>query len=81
VFSCADGIGQALAGFLDTFTPTEVSNPQPGNGNGGSDIAPASTGSGDNFAERLAGVCAECGGLLEFEGGCVICRGCGYSRC
>jgi len=81
VFSCADGIGQALAGFLDTLTPTAVSNPQPGNGNGGSDIAPASTGSGNNFAERLAGVCAECGGLLEFEGGCVICRGCGYSRC
>jgi ribonucleoside-diphosphate reductase alpha chain len=80
VFSCADGIGQALAGFLETFKATA---PQPGNGNG-SDIAPAAAATAaptENFAERLAGVCAECGGLLEFEGGCVICRGCGYSRC
>jgi ribonucleoside-diphosphate reductase alpha chain len=25
--------------------------------------------------------CAECGGKLEHEGGCVICRNCGYSKC
>jgi len=86
VFSCADGIGQALAGFLETFKATAPPPPVAGSngGNGGSDIAPpapAATGAKENFAERLAGVCAECGGLLEFEGGCVICRGCGYSRC
>jgi ribonucleoside-diphosphate reductase alpha chain len=40
------------------------------------DVAPA----GDR-AERLAGVCAECGNVLEFEGGCAVCRVCGYSRC
>lgn len=32
-------------------------------------------------AERLAGDCAECGNVLEFEGGCAVCRVCGYSRC
>ncbi|HEU4365841.1 MAG TPA: vitamin B12-dependent ribonucleotide reductase [Candidatus Krumholzibacteria bacterium] len=32
-------------------------------------------------AERLAGNCAECGNVLEFEGGCAVCRVCGYSRC
>jgi ribonucleoside-diphosphate reductase alpha chain len=82
VFSCADGIGQALAGFLETLAAAPP--PVPGNGNGGgSDVAPPAGTSTkpSNFAERLAGVCAECGGLLEFEGGCVICRGCGYSRC
>jgi ribonucleoside-diphosphate reductase alpha chain len=26
-------------------------------------------------------VCPECGGKVEHEGGCVICRGCGFSRC
>ena len=26
-------------------------------------------------------VCPECGGKVEHEGGCVICRACGFSRC
>ena len=25
--------------------------------------------------------CPECGARLEHEGGCVICRNCGYSKC
>lgn len=25
--------------------------------------------------------CPECGGMLEYEGGCNICRQCGYSKC
>ncbi|MEG2037796.1 MAG: hypothetical protein RRZ93_07385, partial [Ruthenibacterium sp.] len=43
-------------------------------------------------AERLAAVpvpgsaaeihsCPECGGPVEHEGGCVICRNCGFSKC
>jgi ribonucleoside-diphosphate reductase alpha chain len=65
VFSCADGIGQALARYLDQH-PNGV---EPSN--------EAETGR----AERLAGTCAECGSMLEFESGCVVCRGCGFSRC
>lgn len=26
-------------------------------------------------------VCPECGKVLEHEGGCVVCRNCGYSKC
>lgn len=29
----------------------------------------------------LAPQCPDCGGMLEFGEGCVMCRGCGYSRC
>ncbi len=27
------------------------------------------------------GACPECGGIIEHEGGCIVCRGCGYSEC
>jgi ribonucleoside-diphosphate reductase alpha chain len=29
----------------------------------------------------IAPECPECGGVLEHEGGCVVCRSCGYSKC
>jgi ribonucleoside-diphosphate reductase alpha chain len=31
--------------------------------------------------KNIAGMCPECGGILEHEGGCVICHTCGYSKC
>ena len=30
------------------------------------------------FAEKE---CPECSGVLEFEGGCVSCKECGWSEC
>jgi ribonucleoside-diphosphate reductase alpha chain len=27
------------------------------------------------------GACPECGGMVEHEGGCMVCRACGYSDC
>jgi ribonucleoside-diphosphate reductase alpha chain len=27
------------------------------------------------------GACPECGGIVEHEGGCIVCRICGYSEC
>ena len=27
------------------------------------------------------GACPECGGAIEHEGGCMVCRTCGYSKC
>lgn len=31
--------------------------------------------------KHAATPCPECGGDMEHEGGCVMCRGCGYSKC
>jgi ribonucleoside-diphosphate reductase alpha chain len=27
------------------------------------------------------GACPDCGGAMEHEGGCLVCRGCGFSKC
>lgn len=34
----------------------------------------------DEFA-HFVGICQDCGEKLSFEGGCVVCKHCGYSRC
>jgi ribonucleoside-diphosphate reductase alpha chain len=32
-------------------------------------------------ARQEMGACPDCGASVEYEGGCVICRACGFSRC
>ncbi|MGI6152119.1 MAG: vitamin B12-dependent ribonucleotide reductase [Christensenellales bacterium] len=36
---------------------------------------------GLSVERKLNGECPECGVLMEHEGGCVVCRNCGYSKC
>jgi ribonucleoside-diphosphate reductase alpha chain len=31
--------------------------------------------------KNIAGICSECGGILEHESGCVVCHSCGFSKC
>lgn len=39
------------------------------------------TNSGITSFATLMGACPDCGGALEREGGCLVCRFCGFSRC
>lgn len=32
-------------------------------------------------ARNLAGQCPECGGLLVYQEGCLLCPACGYTKC
>jgi ribonucleoside-diphosphate reductase alpha chain len=32
-------------------------------------------------ADDKNGLCPECGSVVEHEGGCMVCRNCGYSKC
>jgi len=35
----------------------------------------------DNHPFLLKGACPDCGGIIEHEGGCSVCRACGFSEC
>jgi ribonucleoside-diphosphate reductase alpha chain len=41
--------------------------------NGHSDLTPTE--------KSMFGACPECGGVVEHEGGCCVCRACGFSEC
>jgi ribonucleoside-diphosphate reductase alpha chain len=66
VLSCADAVGIAMEHYLEWI-----------------ETGTASTMVSKNTDElvNLAGACPECGGALEHESGCAVCRACGFSKC
>jgi ribonucleoside-diphosphate reductase alpha chain len=65
ILSCPDAIGKALA---DKYHLS--------NGGGGHAV-----GQLEMPIAVAQGACPECGGAIEHEGGCMVCRACGYSKC
>jgi ribonucleoside-diphosphate reductase alpha chain len=66
VLSCADAVGIALEHFVAYQATGEVHTAV------------------DKHTDKLdnhAGACPECGGTLEHESGCAVCRACGFSKC
>jgi ribonucleoside-diphosphate reductase alpha chain len=64
--SCADAIGKAIERRYVSAGGT----------------APAGTAEPQlSLVEVAQGACPDCGGSIEHEGGCVVCRLCGYSKC
>jgi ribonucleoside-diphosphate reductase alpha chain len=66
VLSCADAVGIALEHYEEWRETGQASV--------------AVTAAGDRLI-NLSGACPECGGAVEHEGGCMVCRACGYSKC
>ena len=66
IMSCSDAIGRALEQHLVESDAI-----------GSDDLSLAA----ENGANRSAGLCIDCGTPLEFDGGCSVCRECGFSRC
>ena len=68
VLSCPDAIGRVLQ------MVAKMRSEQ---------IAPLVMQDADSSGEMALaqGICPECGEPLEHEGGCNICKGCGYSKC
>lgn len=70
ILSCADAIGQAIEQYIN-----DKENKPSG---------PAQDKPSIPVSKIIAGTCPECpecGSLLEFSEGCVVCRACGYSQC
>jgi ribonucleoside-diphosphate reductase alpha chain len=57
----------AISKALERYNQVENSG---GNGNGHKDKT-----------YMLCGACQECGGAVEHEGGCAVCRDCGFTKC
>jgi ribonucleoside-diphosphate reductase alpha chain len=66
VLSCADAVGIAMEHYLEWMETGHASTTVSKNNDG---------------LVNLAGACPECGGSLEHESGCSVCRACGYSKC
>ncbi len=66
VLSCADAVGIAMEHHLEWVETGTASTTVSKNTDGLVD---------------LAGACPECGGALEHESGCAVCRACGFSKC
>lgn len=70
ILSVPDAVGKALSIFLDEKDIMKVSKKT-------KDEQPESETS--NKTQYLS--CPDCGGPIEHESGCILCRTCGFSRC
>jgi ribonucleoside-diphosphate reductase alpha chain len=66
VLSCADAVGIVLE-HAAAYAETG--------------IAHSAVSKHTDDLDNHAGACPECGGSLEHESGCAVCRSCGYSKC
>jgi ribonucleoside-diphosphate reductase alpha chain len=66
ILSCSDAIAKAIERYLlEHKTPA------------GKKVEQMSAG----YLDKVAGFCPDCGGVMEHESGCAVCRECGFSRC
>lgn len=78
VFSCPDAIAQAIELHLEAMPKIEFS-PSMFTPND-----PVEETHDDDDETNIFGLnpqCPECGSMLEFVEGCVVCKSCGYSKC
>jgi len=66
VLSCPDAIGIALERYLEYKQTGEASD---------------TVTKWSSTLDNMVGACPDCGSTVEHEGGCIVCRFCGFSRC
>ncbi len=85
VLSCPDAIGRVLEKVVQLQNGKAEALPEEDNRAEPAQPEPERRSPEPEFgslrAARKNGECPECGQQMDHEGGCVICRGCGYSKC
>ncbi len=66
VLSCADAVGIVMEHALTYIETGEATR---------------RVSKSTDTLDYLSGACPECGGALEHESGCAVCRSCGFSKC
>ena len=89
VLSCSDALAKVLEHYLDEFYKRK-GNARPKEEEETEvyiheqldlDLKVEAPENIKSHTKNIAGMCPECGNILEYEGGCVVCRFCGYSKC
>jgi ribonucleoside-diphosphate reductase alpha chain len=77
ILSCPDAIGKAIGRYIDRtkklnleFDETPIVKDEK--------VQKKATFEQEHL---LTQSCPDCGGQIEYEGGCYVCHGCGYSKC
>lgn len=66
VLSCADAIGIVIEDYMKSK---------------GMNASESAVSKLSDKLDTLMGACPDCGGTIEHESGCVVCRLCGFSKC
>ena len=80
--SCPDAIAKVVAKvakYIEEHKQGEC--PQPMEAERRTPVTHAPKASAADISSDNMHFCPECGAKLEHEGGCVICRSCGFSKC
>jgi ribonucleoside-diphosphate reductase alpha chain len=72
VMSCPDAIGRVIEKVM------KLSN---GNGNANGNTINIALDEEENRKIPTGPACPECGQSVEHDGGCIVCRNCGFSKC
>ena len=74
ILSCADAIAKCLEQYTPIARQAAIERKAMAAGNSGGISKPS-----DEI--MLIGMCPECGGTVEHEGGCAVCHNCGFTKC
>lgn len=77
VLSCSDAIARALREYVEGKVKKEEPISSTDLKSSISQIFELTS----RTASEQMGACPDCGGAVEHEGGCIVCRSCGFSRC
>ncbi len=77
ITSCADGVAKVLEKYLrGEYTKRRTDGIKPL-----TEFMEEKGKKGKQKTKLIGGVCPECGNVLEYGEGCMVCRVCGYTRC